>query len=140
MFDVYLGGYADIIWRGEFKGKISRDISIFDPFETTYLTFDENEKANQIAKELEYIENSEVIVFYMCPEWNSLYSMTQLGDAVGQGKQVVVCLEGDVESEEKIRRYCEYKGIPIVENIDDLVENVEECIGQMEMLKSMETL
>ena len=138
MFDVYLGGYANTEWREEFKSQIARDITIFDPYDKEYDTFDAEAKANHIAKELEHIEQSEIVVFYMCKHWNSLYSMMQLGEAIGRGKQIIACIAEETEEIEKIERYCEYRGIPIVNNVDDLVANVEECIGQAEMLKSME--
>jgi len=138
MFDVYLSGYADTGWRSEFKDRIARDITIFDPIDPKYSSFNESEKANQVAKELENMEDAEVIVFYLCPEWKSFYSMLKLGDAVGRGKQIIVLLEPGTESGEKIARYCEYRGILIVEDLDDLVENVEECLAQADQVKAME--
>lgn len=140
MFDVYLGGYANTKWREEFKNQIARDITVFDPYDEEYDSFNEEEKANHIAKELEHIEQSDIIAFYMCKHWNSLYSMMQLGEAIGQGKQIIACIEEETEDTKKIERYCEYRGIPVVDNVEDLVENVEECIGQAEMLKSMEAM
>jgi hypothetical protein len=134
MYDVYLGGYADERWREEFcNGLNDEDITIFDPMHDDYGTFNESEKANQVAQELEMIESSSVIVFFLDPEWKSYFSMLQLGDAVGRGKQVIVCISGSIESEEKIRRYCEYRGALVADNIDDLVTYTEECLGQMEL-------
>ncbi len=137
MFDIYLAGYANTEWRNEFKDRIARDITIFDPLDPKYSSFDESEKANQIAKELELIEDSELIVFYLCPEWQSYYSMLTLGDAVGRGKQVIVLIKEGTESIEKITRYCEYRGVLIVDNIDEIVENAEEFIAQSDLVKAM---
>jgi len=137
MFDVYLSGNADTGWRNDFKDRVARDITIFDPIDPKYSSFDEDEKANQIAKELETIEDSELVVFYLCSEWKSFYSMLKLGDAVGRGKQVIVLIEPGTESEEKITRYCEYRGVLVVDNMEDLVENVEECLAQADLIKAM---
>ena len=133
--DVYLAGYANTKWREEFKNTIARDIEIFDPIDSRYNEFTPSEKSNQIAKELEHIERCEIIVFYFCPEWDSCYSILQLGDAVGRGKQVVVCIIPGDGSEEKIRRYCEYRGVVTVNNLEDLIVNTEEYLGQVEILK-----
>ena len=137
MFDVYLTGYANTEWRTEFKDRIARDVTVFDPFDPKYQTFNDTEKANQVAKELENIENSEVVIFYLCREWDSAYSMLKLGDAVGRGKQVIVLVEEDTKSVDKITRYCEYRGVLVVTNMEDLVENVEECLAQADMVKAM---
>lgn len=135
MYDVYLSGYSDTQWREEFKNRIAREVTIFDPIDPKYSSFNASEKANHIAKELENIEDCDIIVFYLCREWNSLYSMLQLGDSVGHGKQVAVLIEPGTESEEKITRYCEYNGVLLVDNMDDLVENVEEYLAQADLLK-----
>ncbi len=136
--DVYLAGYADTKWREDFKNTIARDIEIFDPFDKKYNDFTPSEKANHIAKEFTYVEQSEVVVFYFCPEWNSCYSILQLGDAVGRGKQVSVCLIPGTDSEEKLRRYCEYRGVIVVDNLEDLVLNTEEYLAQLEILDADE--
>jgi len=134
--DVYLAGYADTKWREEFKNTIAMDIEVFDPFDKKYNEFTSSEKANHIAKEFTYVEQSEVVVFYFCPEWNSCYSILQLGDAVGRGKSVIVCLIPGTDSEEKLRRYCEFRGVLIVNNIEDLVVNTEEYLSQLEILEN----
>jgi len=137
MFDVYLTGYSKTEWRTEFKNRIARDITVFDPIDPNYDSFDDAAKANQVAKELENIEDSEVVLFYLCKNWDSAYSMLKLGDAVGRGKQVIVLIEPGTSSEEKITRYCEYRGVLVVDNLDDMVENVEECLAQADLVKAM---
>lgn len=133
MYDVYLGGYTDTGWRNSFCDSLSEDISVFDPIVEGYEDFDITQKANQVAQELEMIETSSVVVFYLHENWKSYFSMLELGDAVGRGKQVIVCIDTPIDSEEKIRRYCEYRGMIIVSSLDELVTTVEECIGQMEL-------
>jgi len=137
MFDVYLTGYAKTEWRTEIKNRIARDISVFDPIDPKYDSFNSAEKANQVAKELENIEDCEVILFYLCKEWDSAYSMLKLGDAVGRGKQVVVLIESETSAAEKITRYCEYRGALVVDNLDDMVENAEEYLAQADLVKAM---
>lgn len=133
LYDVYLDGSFNPAWRNQFCDNLSDDIKICDLFEESYDQLDAVGKANLIAKELQFIEQSQVVVFYLHPEWKSHFTMLKLGDAVGRGKQVIVCIEGAIESEEKIRRYCEYRGVVIVETLDDLITVTEEYIGQIEL-------
>jgi len=135
MFDIYLTGCSDTKWRTELKESVARDITIFDPIHPKYSSFNESEKANQVANELENLENCQIIVFHLPKNWNSAYSLLQLGDAVGRGKQVIVLLEPGVTAEEKITWYCEYYGVLLVDNLEDLVENIEECVAQMELME-----
>lgn len=137
MSDIYLAGYADTVWREEFKEKIANDIDVFDPFDENYDNLETHGKAELVAKELENMEKSSIIIFYICKEWVSLYGALQLGFATGLNKQIIVYLEEDAKSEEKIRRFCEYRGIVTVDTMDDLVENAEECVGQIELCKSI---
>jgi len=136
--DVYLAGYADAEWREDFKERIARDITIYDPFIQSYESLNTDGKAEQVAREFESIDNCKLIIFYLCKEWDSHYSMIQLGDAVGKGKQVVVHVELGMDSAEKITRYCEYRGIIVVNIMEDLVENVEEFLAQSEMAESLD--
>ncbi|KKN04003.1 hypothetical protein LCGC14_1101860 [marine sediment metagenome] len=131
--DVYLAGYANEDWRDEFIRQVSDDINVFDPMVHEYHNFDEEEYANQVAKELELAETSEVSVFYFDTNWQSLFSMIQFGDMAGRGQQVIACIPNEIESEEKIRRYCEYRGIIITESLEELVSNVEALLAEKEL-------
>ena len=42
------------------------------------------------------------------------------------------------QKEHKMKRYFEYVGIPVVTDIDDLVEMAEELIAQKDLIKSMD--
>ncbi len=136
--DVYLAGFADVNWRNEFKNAIARDISVFDPYDKNYEEFDEHEKANHIAKELETMDESELVIFCFCPQWDSLYSSIQLGEAMGKNLQVILYLQNPGDWSKKIQRYCEYRGIMIIEDMEDLVENVEEILAQSDLVESMD--
>ena len=59
--------------------------------------------------------------------------MLELGDSVAMDKQVVVCLDGDVQGKDKIKRYCEYKGVFVVTSLEDLITTVEEYIAQIDL-------
>ncbi len=132
-YDVYLAGYPDVSWRKSFLSLVDEDVTVYDPIIDEYKDLNHKEKANLVASELESIEISEIIVFYLCKNWQSYFSMLQLGDAAGRGKQVVVCIADAIDSEEKIRRYCEYRGIIVVENLDDLASTVEEYLAEVEL-------
>ena len=133
LYDVYLAGYSDANWRDTFVSQLDSDINVYDPIVHNYKELDTAEKADLVAREMETIEQSDLIVFYFCKEWQSYFSVLQLGDAVGRGKQVIVCIADKIESEEKIRRYCEYRGIIVVENLDDLVSTTEEYLAEVEL-------
>lgn len=136
MYDVYLGGHADTEWRNTFRKLLSSDISVFDPIVDNYHKLDCEAKANLVAQELEAIAKSKVVVFYLSENWQSYFSMIQLGDAVGRGKNVVVCIDSKIESEEKILRYCEFRGVWLVNSIDEMVTATEQFIGQLELCDS----
>ncbi len=131
MCDVYLGGMSIYDWRSWFKTEISDDISVFDPTVQNYDTYEELEKTNQMARELIYMEKSNIVVFYINELWNGASTLLELGDAVGRGKKVILCLEGNVYECDKIERYCDYRNITLVRTLDDLVIATEECVARI---------
>lgn len=134
--DIYLAGYADPKWRDEFNRQISNDINVFDPLVHNYKNLDDEERANQVAKEFELSETSEVVVFYFDENWKSYFSMVQFGDIVGRGQQVIACIPNKIESEEKVRRYCEYRGVIITASLEELVSTVEEMLAESELCEA----
>ena len=131
-WDVYLGGLAERAWRETFKNEVSADISIFDPLVEDYDELDDAEVTDLAAKELIYMqENCAIIVFYLNEEWQGTSSLIEIGDAVGRGSQVTVCIEGKVTGAEKIRRYCEFHGVPMAADVQDLITTVESYIGEL---------
>ena len=132
MYDVYLGGVTSPDWRKEFASQVSSDISVFDPYVQKFGDYDANGKAEQIAREFYFMDQSNVLVFYFNGK-SGKSARLQLGDAVGRGKQAIVCLDGKVKGKTYIKRYCEYRGILIVESMEDLVATVEECAAELEL-------
>ena len=133
MWDVYLGGIVDRTWRETFKNTISADIKVFDPVIDKYDTLNESERANESAREVLAAEKCALVVFYLDSSWLGQSNMLELGDAVGRGKQVVVCLVDKVIGDEKIRRYCELQGVIVVQSLDELVTTVEEYLAELAM-------
>lgn len=126
MYDVYLSGTLSKEWREYFKNNISTDITVFDPLEF------EHEKHEQLAKELIHIESEcDIIVFYLNEKFRDIITMIQIGEA--KGKQIIMCLDGNVNQKEDIIRYCEYRGIPIIYSLDNLITAVEEYLAEIEM-------
>ena len=136
MYDVYLGGQTTEEWREKFKDQISSDISIFDPLCKEFNTSDINEKSEQIAREFYFMEQCNLLIFYLNTIELSKSSRLQIGDAVGHELQVIVCLDGDVEGAEYIRKYCEYRGVVTTNSIEDLVLTVEEYAAELAELES----
>ena len=129
MYDVYLGGATSSDWRKEFKSHISSDISVFDPYVKDLKTQD---KSEQIAREFYFMDQSDLLVFYFNSK-SSKSARLQLGDAIGHGHQVVVCLDGKVKGKMFIKKYCEYRGILLEDSLEALVSTVEECAAQLEL-------
>ncbi len=132
MYDVYLGGATSSEWRNAFKSQISSDVSTFDPYVDNFSKFKSIDKAEQVAREFYFMDQCDILVFY----FNSSAAKSarlQLGDAAGQEKQIVVCLDGKVKGKMFLKRYCEYRGILLVTSMEDLVSTVEECAAEMEL-------
>ncbi len=135
MWDVYLGGLSALSWRTELKSKISDDISVFDPTVDGHEEYDEGQRADEIARQLSVMqEKCAVIVFYLNSEWKGHSTLLELGDAVGRGAQVIMCLDGEVKGKEKVERYCEYHGVPIADSLEDLITTVEEYMAELAMV------
>lgn len=137
MYDVYLGGVTAPEWRKEFRAHVSSDISIFDPYIETFAKYDKHDKAEQIAREFHFMEECDIIVFYFDSK-TAKSARLQLGDAVGHDKQVIVCLDGKVPGKTYIKRYCEFRGIIMVDSVEDLVATVEECAAEVELCQLSE--
>lgn len=134
-YDVYLGGVTTSEWRSEFKSQISSDISVFDPYVTDTSKWNGEDKGEQIAREFYFMDQSSIVIFYF-NEKTSKSGRLQLGDAVGHEKQVVVCIDGKVPGKTFIERYCEYRGVLLVESIEDLVATVEEYSAELELCQA----
>lgn len=117
MFDVYLGGSPEKNWRNEFKAKISTDISICDSLEKT-----------------EQFVDCAVAAFYVDSKSTDASICLELGTLNGNGKQIIVCLDGRTKNIKQIENFCEQYGIPICASLDDLILTVEEFLGELELL------
>lgn len=132
-YDVCLCGLEDVAWRNEFKEKISSDISVLDTFEKKVNRRSGKELAATIARQIGLVSECNIIVFYFNEKWNGMHGLIDLGDCIGQQKPIIVCLDGKVKNEHEMRRYCEFRGIQMVDNLDELITEVEEYAGQIEL-------
>ena len=139
MADLYLGGIAEVDWREQFRMHISDDITVFDPMIDGYESLSDLELSNQVARELYYIEECNLIIFYINNKWKGASTLLELGDAVGSDKSVIVCLDGKIKGGNKIKRYCEYRGVHVVSTIDELVMAAEEYLSQEELANTEES-
>ncbi len=134
-YDVYLGGVTTSEWREEFKSQLSSDISVFDPYLKEFDTFTKEDKTEQIARELYFIEQCNIVVFYLNSTQTSKSVRLQIGDAVGQDKQVIICLDEGVEGASYIEHYCEYRGVILVNTMEELISTAEEYAAEVELCK-----
>lgn len=135
MYDVYLGGISVPEWRNEFKSQISSDISVFDPFiqTTEFKKLKKHDKTEQVAREFYFMDQCNIIIFYIDNTTLAKSVRLQIGDAIGRNKQVVVCLAGKVIGKKYMQQYCEYRGVTVVNSIEELVSTVEEYVAQLEL-------
>lgn len=75
----------------------------------------------QVHWELNGLEEADLIVFYFSPETQSPVTMLELGLFARSGKLVVCCPEG-FWRKGNIDIVCEKYGIPMVNNLTDLVQ------------------
>ena len=137
-FDIYLGGVSSKSWREELKKSVNHDITFFDPMVDGYDEFSDIQKVNQSARELFYLENgNKLIIFYFNSHWNGTSSLIELGDSVGRNKGVIVCLDGEVVGGEKIRRYCEFRGVLVVDSLKELISTVEEYLSEIHLCSAI---
>jgi len=132
-YDVYLAGVSSQKWRKIFKKSIDKDIIVFDPYVKNFNHDDDYNKSEQIAREFYFMDNSELIVFYFNKSKSNKSVRIQLGDAIGSKKQVIVCLDGTVDGNTYVERYCEYRGVITVKSIDELITATEEYLAQVEL-------
>jgi len=137
MYDVYLGGVTSPEWRKEFTSQVSSDVSIFDPYIQDYSKYKAKDKAEQIAREFYFMDQCNILVFYFNAK-SAKSARLHLGDAVGRGRQVVVCLDGQVKGKTFIKRYCEYRGILLAESMEDLITTVESCAAELELCQFLD--
>lgn len=140
MYDVYLCGNSDSSWRDEFKNNISTDIVVFDPTEHKI-----EDISSAIAKDLHCIEECKIIAFNILQDkqpniHDIIPIVTILGDCVGRGLQVIVCLNVDDFDFQYIAKYLEYYGVYVVNSVDDLISATEETIAQIELCEADEDI
>ncbi len=133
MYDVYLGGVTTPEWREDFKSQISSDIEVFDPYLIKFEDLDITDKAEQSAREFYFMEQCNILVFYLDTQSPAKSVRLQIGDAVGRGKQVIVCLDGEVQGKTYIKQYCEYRGVILSESLSELIRTVEEYTAELEL-------
>lgn len=131
-YDVYLGGVTGTDWRRKVKRSLPKDTLFFDPMVKNFEKLDETGLNNQLAREFSNLENdNRVVVFYLNSEWKGTSSLLELGDVVGRGKQVVVCLEGRVRGKKDILRYCEFRGVLVVYTLKEMIEAVKGMLTEL---------
>jgi hypothetical protein len=95
---------------------------------------EEGEQYELLAKEFYTIDTSDIIIFYLDTSDGGKSARLKLGDAVGRGKQVIVCLDGEVEGAEFIHRYCDYRGVTVCNGLNELISTVKEFVEQTLMV------
>ena len=130
MLSIYLGGVNSGTWRDRFKKALTGQAKVFDPVVAAFYQREESEQYNLLARELFAMDECDICVFYLDESDSGKSVRLKIGDAVGRGKQVVVCLDGDIEGNIFIRRYCEYRGVSLTFSFDEFVGVVGEYLSE----------
>jgi hypothetical protein len=133
-YDIYLGGVMTPEWRQQFKTQITSEtnVTVFDPYIENFQELKSQDATEQIARSFYFMDLCKVIVFYF-DSTNTKSARLFLGDAIGRGKQVIVCLNGKVTGKTFLQRYCEYRGIVITDSVEELVSTVKEYVEQVQL-------
>jgi len=78
----------------------------------------------QVEWELEALENSDYILMYYAPNTISPISLLEMGLHAKSGKMIVCCPDG-YERKGNVDIICKKYGIPIVDNIDNLINMIK---------------
>jgi hypothetical protein len=135
---VFLSGTVDMgtaaDWRSPLTSLLSHQrITIINPLRDNW---DESWKQDisnpefkgQVAWELDYMEQADLIAIYLAPRSQSPVSMLEFGLHAKGGKVVVCCPEG-FGRRGNIQIVCERFGIPLVATIEELAELIIKKIG-----------
>ena len=135
--NIYLGGIIEAAWRDAFKKGIGSDVEIFDPVVEGYHELETVSQYNLLAKELFAMDQCDIAVFYLDGSDAGKSVRLKIGDAVGRGQQVVICLNGDVDGSEFLERFCEYRGVALTHTLPDLIETVKEIVDEINRVPSI---
>lgn len=125
MYDIYLAGSINSEWRNFFKGSISDGVKIFDPSVANFSELLPEQKDDCAAKEFTIMEEQScIVVFYFDKNWNGHTSLLELGNIVGKGKQVFICIEDGVVAKDKILNFCDFHGVYSTSSLEDLIATV----------------
>ena len=128
MYDLFIYGFCakNSTWYQEFEKNISEDIKIYNSF------LQEATKVNQVAKKLYILEECTVAAFYFEGGKIGAKSRTLLGHSIGKGRNVIVCIVGDIKDEGYLRHYLERNGAIIVDNLNSFIAGCEELVAQVD--------
>lgn len=131
MYNVHLGGLSQPKWIEIAQNELRAHCNVYSPYLNNYSELTDIEKADTVAKELTAMEQSDIIVFYFNEEHVGTSAFLELGDCTGRDKIVIVCLDGNVKSKDKIQRYCEFRGIVVTTTIANLIIAIKDYCQQM---------
>ncbi|MNJ86150.1 Nucleoside 2-deoxyribosyltransferase [compost metagenome] len=131
-FKVFLAGSIEMGKAENWQEKLEKElqelgeICVFNPRRDDWDASWKQEINNQpfyeqVNWELNGLERADLVVFYFSPETQSPVTMLELGLFARSGKLVVCCPEG-FWRKGNIDIVCEKYEIPMVKNVDDLVQ------------------
>lgn len=136
-YDIYLGGISDKMWRETFKQQLPSNYSVLDPFVDNFFELKQEKQIEEIAKDFLMMDQAQVLVFYFNGSEKGQATRLKLGDAVGRGKQILVCVESGTPGENFLHTYFNYRGIPVYCSLNELVKETVEILEQIQALSML---
>jgi len=131
MFSIFLAGSIELgkarDWQTDVQGRLQDlNVAIFNPRREDWDTSwkqdisDQNFSA-QVNWELDYLEKSDLILFYFAPETKAPITLMELVLFASSGKCIVCCPEG-YWRRGNVQIVCQRHNIPLTDNMDQLIE------------------
>jgi hypothetical protein len=131
---IFLAGSIEmgkaIDWQSEIENKLKDfDVTLFNPRRDDWdssweQSIDNKEFKEQVVWELDSLDKSEKIVFFMDKDTKSPITLLELGLYANSGKCCVYCPDG-FWKKGNVDIVCERFSIPMVDSIDELVKFIK---------------
>ena len=133
-FTIFLAGSIEmgkaVDWQSEvIKSLTGKNCTLLNPrrkdWDSSWAqSATHKEFSKQVAWEMNGIENSDLVVFYLDPDTASPISLMELGWVAGLGKKSIVCCPDGFWRKGNVDLLCIRNGIRQVNNLNDFINEI----------------